>query len=751
MKHHRIRPYLLGGLLLLFSLALVACSQEPETVVETRVVEVTVEVPGETITEEVEVTRIVEVAPEVAAGPSVPYEEQWASSAHADASAEAFVHWNEEDPAEVPDRCAKCHSTPGFQDFLGADGSEAGVVNAAAPIGSTVECVACHNEVASHLDSAVFPSGAELTGLGPEARCIQCHQGRASTVQVNDSIVTAGLTEADEDVVSEDLGFTNIHYFAAAATQYGTAVMGGYEYAGNAYDARFDHVEPYNTCVDCHDPHTLEVKLDECVVCHEDVEDAEDLVDIRMVGSLVDYDGDGDMEEGVYFEIEGLRDMLYQAMQAYATEVPGTAIVYDEANHPYFFIDSNGDGITDEAEVNGDNRFNAWTARLAKAAYNYQVSLKDPGRFAHGGKYIIQLLYDSIENLNAGMTTPVDLTNANRLDRGHFAASEEAFRHWDGEEDGGVVPGTCSRCHSAAGLPLFVTQGVAINQPASGGLNCATCHNDLTTFTRYEVATVPFPSGVRLTNPEEDLDSNLCISCHQGRESTASVNRLIGGLADDEVSENLRFLNIHYFAAGATLFGTEAKGAYEYEGQTYVGRNEHVGAFNSCNECHDTHALEVQVEECADCHESVASAEDLVNIRFEENTIDYDGDGDVTEGIALEIATMKEQLYAAMQVYATETVGTGILYSEAAYPYYFADANGNGVADPEELNNDGRYNTWSPRLLRAAYNYQYVTKDTGAFAHNGLYVLQLLYDGLTDLGADTSAMTRPEVPAPAAE
>ena len=31
----------------------------------------------------------------------------------------------------------------------------------------------------------------------------------------------------------------------------------------------------------------------------------------------------------------------------------------------------------------------------------------------------------------------------------------------------------------------------------------------------------------------------------------------------------LRFLNVHYFAAGATLFGTEAKGAYEYNGKTY--------------------------------------------------------------------------------------------------------------------------------------------------------------------------------------
>ena len=44
-----------------------------------------------------------------------------------------------------------------------------------------------------------------------------------------------------------------------------------------------------------------------------------------MQGSLVDYDGDGDMEEGIYYEIEGLQEMLYEAMQAYGAEVAGHA------------------------------------------------------------------------------------------------------------------------------------------------------------------------------------------------------------------------------------------------------------------------------------------------------------------------------------------------------------------------------------------------------------------------------------------
>src|SRR5690606_20735047 len=159
--------------------------------------------------------------------------------------------------------------------------------------------------------------------------------------------------------------------------------------------------------------------------------------------SLVDYDGDGDMEEGVYYEIEGLRDLLYGAMQAFSMEVSGKMIAYNELAYPYFFIDTDADGTLSEAEANGDNRFDAWTGRLAKAAYNFQVSKKDPGRYAHGGKYIIQLLYDSITDLNTAIDTPVDLAAANRIDHGHFAGSEEAFRHWDGEEDGGIVPGSC--------------------------------------------------------------------------------------------------------------------------------------------------------------------------------------------------------------------------------------------------------------------------------------------------------------------
>lgn len=670
------------------------------------------------------------------------YYEMWVGSPHADTTAEAFNHWNEE--GEVEGACAKCHSTPGYRDFVGADGSEVGSIENTIPLGTTITCDACHAPAATQLTSVVFPSGVELSDTGDSARCMLCHQGRASTDSVNAKLVELNLVDTP-DTPSADLRFINIHYYAAAATLYGGQARGGYQYDEQVYMGRNMHVEGYQTCADCHNPHTLEVKIDSCATCHEDVESVDDLLDIRMQGSGVDFDGDGDDDEGIAGEIEGLQEILMAAMQAYTADVVGSPIVYDALSYPYFFVDTNGNGALDDDEKNSDNGYKSFTANLERAAYNYQVSVKDPGAYAHNPQYVIELLYDSIASLSAAMPEPLeDLAYIVRDAPMHFNPTVEAWRHWDEE---GEVPGSCARCHTAAGLPVFLKNGVNIAEPPANGLACSTCHSDLSDFTLYSVADVAFPSGARLTFGEEE-DSNLCLACHQGRESTVSVNRAIGTLGDDEVSDRLAFRNVHYFAAGASLFGGEAQGAYQYADMEYNGRNMHAeDAPTMCTDCHREHTGAVRIGECEDCHAEVEEAEDVRLIRMLEDVdlIDYDGDGNSEEPINEEITSMEEILLVAIQDYATNTAGAGIIYHPTAYPYWFADLNGNGTLDADEANGGNSYKSWTPTLLRAAYNYQYAQKDPGDFAHNPDYIMQVLYDSLAAVGADVSAMTRPPV------
>jgi len=221
----------------------------------------------------------------------VPFYDEWAASGHADTTAEAFTHWD--DDGAVPANCAKCHSRFGFHDFLGEDGSTPGQVDSDHPTGSVVDCVTCHNESTLALSDVTFPSGVTVEVDGREATCMNCHQGRASTDSVDAAILAAN--PADDDEILPDQGFINVHYFPAAATRYGGQVRGGYLYDGRSYDVRFRHVEGAHDCQECHNPHTLELRLDDCQECHTGVSQVSDTYNIRMVSSATrDYDGDGE-------------------------------------------------------------------------------------------------------------------------------------------------------------------------------------------------------------------------------------------------------------------------------------------------------------------------------------------------------------------------------------------------------------------------------------------------------------------------
>ena len=299
-------------------------------------------------------------------------QEALANGPHADAESEAYTHWDEEDPAVVPTGCAKCHSGDGFLDFLGADGTEAGVVDNAATPG-TLTCDSCHSDAVNALTNVTFPSGAVVDVVSAEAPCVQCHQGRSYG-----GAVDAAAEGVDADAVMEGQRFINVHYAAAGATRAGSVANVGYEYDGNDYVGAFAHTAGFDACATCHDQHSLELKLDGCV-CHGTVDDPGT---IRM--DATDYDGDGDVAEGVKGEIETLHEALLAKLEP-------LGVVYDAHSYPYWF-DAAGES------------FAAWTPRLLKAAYNYQLVAKEGGFYSHNPKYAIQLLVDSLADLGADVS-----------------------------------------------------------------------------------------------------------------------------------------------------------------------------------------------------------------------------------------------------------------------------------------------------------------------------------------------------------
>lgn len=311
----------------------------------------------------------------------------WLASPHADSTTEAFRHWDTE--GEIPGTCAVCHSTTGVVDYLAKPPSVAGAIDHSVPIGTTVECAACHNDGAKALTEVLFPNQQTVHTPNSSAICTVCHQGRTSMDQVDAAV--AGLSQ---DTVSVDIRFINNHYAAAASTQLGGVARGGYQYEGRTYAGPFGHVEGLGTCVSCHGAHETEVALESCTSCHQGATDFRDIRTTRL-----DILGDGDTGAGIAVVVQTLHDRLNGAIMAYARNIGSAPIVYSVDAYPYFFNDLNADGIAGPDEAIVPNAYKSWTPRLLKAAYNYQFVGKDHGSFAHNPHYAIQLMIDSIESL----------------------------------------------------------------------------------------------------------------------------------------------------------------------------------------------------------------------------------------------------------------------------------------------------------------------------------------------------------------
>jgi len=194
-------------------------------------------------------------------------------------------------------------------------------------------------------------------------------------------------------------------------------------------------------------------------------------------------------------------------------------------------------------------------------------------------------------------------------------------------------------------------------------------------------------------------ESNICLTCHSGRQTGAGVK-----LATN-LNATFAGFNSHYATAGGTLFGFIA---YEYEGRSYSWSTIHATFTTSpCTACHmpgKSHTFEaVVVDEsgritditayettCKQCHPDKQALLNTMNER-------------------------REGYEEALKVIQSLLEKKGI-YWKPTHPYFY-DANGN------------QFRNWPDKdTLGAAFNLNMFLHEPGAYVHNPRYTKQVIYD-----------------------
>ncbi|BCR04001.1 c-type cytochrome [Desulfuromonas versatilis] len=360
---------------------------------------------------------------------------------------------------------------------------------------------------------------------------------------------------------------------------------------------------------------------------------------------------------------------------------------------------------------------------------NYSIYESDMAtlREPHGGgTVLVQAQYLSANAACADCHANHDNTiNAEYGHSGHGDVLGEGWMHYDWSASNRA---SCQRCHSTTGFINNVTGSTTAVAPMEV-LSCKGCHTELSTgaLRAPGAYTATYSNGATQQFPDVGA-SNLCVRCHGARESGDSIKLSTANFG------NTGFINSHYLAAGSMIF---AGGGYEYEGQNYdVGLHQTIGTGNMagtdgqgpCVVCHmgtDTadHTWEVVTKDdvtgavtavnsnaCAQCHGAIPPAS---------------------------LDAVKADLHAALDNLKTALQAKGI-YFYPAHPYFFKDANGDGTFDPAtEATSANAIKDWTlggtmdgKDVMGAAFNYNLLEHDPGAYAHNKQYAFMLVADSI---------------------
>ena len=334
-----------------------------------------------------------------------------------------------------------------------------------------------------------------------------------------------------------------------------------------------------------------------------------------------------------------------------------------------------------------------------------------------------------------------------------------------GTSSPGATPATsfgddCVRCHTTTGYIGYVSSGFSdihpwgsTTDPTKEVLGCNACHDDgtgnsyayatrtvapVTAYYNYSVSPAGQQIRQRASFPFPDVTrSNICLACHVGRE----IGGIIRAAAPQINFSSASFINSHYLTAGATVFAISgfhfypdnalyANPANFLHDRIGVQNLNGTGSSGPCVTCHIGASGEYRRHTfmptdksghlvstaCANCHAPgrVANARNMDDANLSQE---------------------KDGWEAALTVLAKLLKDRGYQYVER-YPYFSAK----NWQNPHNQGLSGGFGSAlvpnagdlpaGALTLGAAFNFNLIRHDYGAFAHNSLYTRRLLYDSI---------------------
>lgn len=365
---------------------------------------------------------------------------------------------------------------------------------------------------------------------------------------------------------------------------------------------------------------------------------------------------------------------------------------------------------------------------------------------------------------------------ANSAHGGHIASAPATkttapgwtYYNWD-QVTGTGQRADCQRCHTATGAKNFFTakragtayvatsntfphlEGwtAATGSPQNELLYCWGCHSDVPSGElRNPGAIVEVFPGVGTAAPAATVtfpnifESNLCLGCHIGRQ--------VGQNVADSTSDfsNRSFINSHYLAAGGTVFN---ESGYEYVNS--LGGHTTAGPYNIYGFHKQVGWSNVQGTgnrgPCVTCHMTSAEGHTF-------SVVQKDGAGVITSVASTACGSChadmtpttlnatQDEFAAALEELRVALANRGVHFFEA-HPYFYAapyvvGGTNTGLTNWNGINVGTVAAPITGRgkdVMGAAFNYNLLKHDPGAYAHNSGYALKLIVDSLDFLNDGT--------------